>query len=109
MPLYFIIYLFLFWVPVFVLMFVLRKKLDPITRKAFWVTWLLVNFMTFGMEYIYLKFHVWTFSQQVDPLLGINLFGVPIEEFEFWWGAAALFMLLYLFFDRLMPKRSKGS
>ncbi len=105
MPVYAILYFVLFWIPVFILGYLVLPKVDPITRKAFWITFAILVVLTFAMEYLFLHFKVWDFSQQVYPLLGIDLFGVPIEEFEFWWGAAPLFMLLYLSFSHIMPKK----
>jgi hypothetical protein len=59
------------------------------------------------MEYVYLSLDVWTFSEEVDPLLGINILGVPIEEFVFWWGASPLFIFVYLGYERLLKRLYK--
>ena len=106
MPVYFITYLLLFWLPVLVLSVVILPTSSPLVKKAFWLNWLFFVILTSVMELIFIHFHVWNFSQQVDPLLGINFLGIPIEEFEFWWGAAGLFMLLYLAFARRFCKEA---
>jgi len=107
MPLYFITYIILFWIPVFILAGFLWKGMDEATRKAFWITVAIMSGLTFAMEYVYIWLDVWTFTQSVDPLIGIRIWGVPIEEFEFWFGASPLFMLLYLAFDRCWPNSVK--
>jgi len=100
MPLYFLLYFCIFWVPVFILASFLWKKLDPLTKKAFWIATAIMTFLTTVMEYVFLGFRIWTFSQNVDPLLGIWVGPVPVEEFVFWFGASPLFIFLYLAFDR---------
>jgi hypothetical protein len=54
---------------------------------------------------------IWNFSEKISPLLGINIFGVPLEEFLFWFGAAVFFPLLYLAFNeidqKLFPKKPR--
>jgi lycopene cyclase domain-containing protein len=106
MPVYLITYLLLFWLPVFILGFACWSRLDAPARKAFWVAMAIMLVVTTVMEYVYLGLHLWNFSEAIDPLLGIRIFGVPIEEFVFWWGATPLFAFLYLFFvQRLFPRK----
>ncbi|MBI4052046.1 MAG: lycopene cyclase domain-containing protein [Elusimicrobia bacterium] len=105
MPRYFLMTLIVFWIPVFVLGRFLWKKLDPLTKKAFWATMAIMTVATFIMEYVYIWLDIWSFSEQVDPLLGIWLWGVPIEEFIFWFGASPLFIFMYMAFDRFFKRR----
>ena len=98
MPRYFITTLVIFWVPSFVLGSIVLKKLDPLTRKAFWLTLAVMIPLTVIMEYVYLWADVWTFSQAKDPLLGIWIGPAPIEEFCFWFGAVPFALLVYLAF-----------
>lgn len=107
MPRYFLSTILYFWIPVTVLGFILRTKLDPLTKKAFWITMAVLSPMTFVMEYVYLWADIWTFSEAMDPLLGIRIWGAPIEEFSFWFGAAPFILLVYLSWDRLLKRWSK--
>ncbi|OVE77929.1 hypothetical protein BVX98_01640 [bacterium F11] len=109
MPVYLITYILLFWVPVLIMGFFLHKKVNSVTKKAFWITFAIMTVATFVMEYIYLWLDVWTFSEMIDPLLGIELWGVPIEEFVFWWGASPLFLLMYASYSFLFPQKGKES
>jgi hypothetical protein len=104
MPIYFLSTLVYFWGPVALMARLLWPGLDPLTRKAFLITLVLFNSLAFGMEYVYLYFDVWTFSEKVDPLLGLRIFNAPVEEFCFWFGATPFALLLYLWLDRLMPR-----
>lgn len=105
MPRYFILYLIGFWVPILLLMLILWPRLDKYTRKALWFTLLFFCFPSaIVMEYVYLWADVWTFSEAWDPLLGWRIFGAPVEEFVFWFGAPWLIMLFYLSFDLLDKK-----
>lgn len=96
MPVYFLLYTALFWAPSLCIVIIFWKTLDALTRKAFLVTCSVMAALTFVMEYVYLWFNVWSFSEKTDPLLGIRLWGAPIEEFVFWFGAAFLFAALYI-------------
>lgn len=109
MPVYLITYLLVFWVPVFVMGFLLWKKLDAPTKKAFWITIGIMTVATTVMEYVYLWLDVWSFSEAIDPLLGIWIGKAPIEEFVFWYGATPLFLLLYLTFNKSLRNKSSGS
>jgi hypothetical protein len=67
-----------------------------------------VGLMTFAMEFIYRRAtKVWTFSQKTDPLLGIRLFGEPIEEFSFWNGATPFILLVYLALRAYLQKEAR--
>jgi lycopene cyclase domain-containing protein len=102
MPLYFLSTLVYFWAPVAALAWHLWPKLDPLTRKAFWCTMGIFYTLAFGMEYLYLYLQVWTFSEKLDPLLGIRIFNAPVEEFCFWFGATPFALFTYLGLDRML-------
>ncbi len=101
MHLYFWTVVIIFWIPSVFLYLFLRKKLDPLTKKAFWITVLILMPVTFAAEYIYLWADIWNFSEKYDPLIGITIWGAPIEEFVFRFGAPIFFIFVYLFFDYL--------
>lgn len=102
MPRYFISVLIYFWVPVLVMAPFLLPRQDRLTRKAIWITIALFYSMAAVMEYVYLYVDVWTFSEKLDPLLGVRLFGAPIEEFCWWFGVIPFTICLYLFFDLIL-------
>jgi uncharacterized membrane protein YqaE (UPF0057 family) len=102
MPRYFLLYLVAFWVPNLALTPLVLRFARGGTRKAFWLNLLLFCWpAAIAMEYLYLKFDVWTFSEAWDPLLGWRVFGAPVEEFVFWFGAPWIIMLMYVAFDML--------
>ncbi len=96
----------LFWVPSALLYLAsfsyLRAR--PNYHKAFWVTFAVMIPVTTGFEYVALALDIWNFSEQVDKLLGWRWFGVPVEEFVFWYGCAPFCVLLYVYYKRLMEK-----
>lgn len=114
MPLYFISTLLYFWVPVLLMARWTWPRLDSLDKKAFWRTLAIFYGLALVMEYVYLYYDVWTFSEDFDPLLGLRVFNAPIEEFCFWFGATPFVLLLYLGLERRMrpavvppaPKRS---
>jgi hypothetical protein len=77
MPRYFLSTLAYFWLPVVLLSFYLRGKLDAASKKSLWLSFLIIAPMTFAMEYVYLWADIWTFSEELDPLLGIRIWGAP--------------------------------
>ncbi|MFA6092253.1 MAG: lycopene cyclase domain-containing protein [Elusimicrobiota bacterium] len=105
MPLYFLSTLAYFWIPALVLGFWLYPLQDRLSRKAFWLALACILPMTAVMEYVYLYCGIWGFSQAKDPLLGIWIFGAPIEEFMFWFGAPPFILLAYWGFVRLLGKK----
>jgi lycopene cyclase domain-containing protein len=56
--------------------------------------------ISFFFEYVALGMGVWHFSGP-ENYLGPGIWGAPIEEFLFYWGAAPFCLLLYLYFYRL--------
>ncbi len=101
MPVYFLTVFLVFWVPGIALMVALYRFLGPAPRKSFWITCLIMAVVSFGMEYVYLWADIWNFSEAHDPLLGIRIWGAPIEEFTYWFGATPFCLSLYLLFQRL--------
>jgi len=108
MPVYLLLYIGLFWVPIGILSLWMWGTLDPSARRAFWWAIFIMAGLTTVMEYVFMAFHIWSFSQKIDPLLGLWIAGVPIEEFVFWFGAPPLFLLIYLAMDRLFPCAENG-
>lgn len=104
MPRYLLTVILIFWVPSLILYLFLRNKISPLKKKAFWLNLLLWLPITFAAEYLYLWADIWNFSEDFDPLTGITIFGAPIEEFVFWFGAPVFFSLLYLFLEYLDKK-----
>ena len=96
MPIYFWTVVLLFWVPGVALIWGRWKSLTRTQRFAFWTTVGLMTVVSGLMEYVYLKADIWNFSQAVDPLLGIRIFGAPIEEFVYWFGATPFVLGIYL-------------
>ncbi len=104
MPVYFISYTVLFWVPSILFLIFLYRPLQTYTRKAFWLTVFIMAVVSVIMEYLYLKFDVWGFSERIDPLLGIWIWKAPIEEYVYWFGATPFCLSLYLAYCRLFEK-----
>ncbi len=109
MPRYFIMTVIAFWIPVAVLSIFLRNHLTPQTKKALWITILVMIPVSFLMEYVYLWADIWDFSEEMDPLLGIRLWGAPIEEFSFWFGGTPFVLLTYLAIDRLTGNKNTST
>lgn len=105
MPWYFISVLLYFWLPAVALAVWLLPKLDRLTAKAVMLTFAVLYPTSFVLEYVYLSFDLWSFSEKIDPLLGPRLFGVPVEEFFFWYGAQAFVVATYLAFHQLLSRR----
>ncbi len=113
MPLYFLIYILLFWLPGLVLIPVYWGRLGPAGRKAFLAVCAIMAVVSFGMEYVYLWADIWNFSEAHDSLLGLELWGAPIEEFIFWFGATPFCLGGYFLFRRLhgggpLARRRRG-
>lgn len=108
MPRYFISTLIYFWLPVAVLSILSWNKFSSERKKTFILTLAVLLPATFAMEYVYLWADIWTFSEEFDPLLGIRIWGAPIEEFSFWFGAPPFILLVYFVFDRFLPKKARG-
>ncbi len=107
MHLYFIKVLLLFWIPGVALTIGIWSRLTHAERRAYWITCGLMAVISFGMEYVYLWLDIWNFSEARDPLLGIRIWGAPIEEFEFWFGASPFILGLYLIFRRWLVRPAR--
>ena len=77
-------------------------------RKAFWIVWLVMSAVTFGMEFVYLKADIWSFAED-SKLLGIFILDVPIEEFVFWFGAPPFLLGVYWMFQRRGRNRAASA
>lgn len=102
MPVYFITYTVLFWLPAAFFGFFIFRTLPPPLKKAFWAAAGLIALTTTAMEYVYLGFDVWSFSQKTDKLLGLWLGPAPIEEFVFWYGAPPFCLVVYFAYCRIL-------
>ena len=102
LPLYFLSTLAYFWIPSIALGAYLFRDLDPVDRKAFWVLLAVFYPLSTALEFAYLSFDLWTFSETKDPLLGLRFFGVPIEEFLFWYGTYPFILVTYFGCNRLL-------
>ena len=107
MPLYFVTCVLIFWVPGVALLVGNYGWLSGKQRKAFWIVLALMAVITFGMEYVYLWADIWSFSEAYDPLLGIELWGAPIEEFTFWFGATPFVLGVYWTLQRVSRRLSR--
>lgn len=107
MPRYFLLTIFVFWIPVLILGYAMKGKLAPDMKKALWITFAIMVPVTIAMEYVYLWTGIWTFSEELDPLLGIWIGPAPIEEFSFWFGGVPFMLLTYLSFCRIFPPKGK--
>lgn len=62
--------------------------------------------ISFFFEYVALGMGVWHFGRP-ENYLGPGIWGAPIEEFLFYWGAAPFCLLLYLYFYRIFEPEPK--
>lgn len=69
LPLYFLSTLAYFWVPSAVLAAREWPRLTDARREAFGAALAVIWPMSVVMEYVYLHFQIWTFSERLDPLL----------------------------------------
>jgi lycopene cyclase domain-containing protein len=96
-----------FWIPIFILSFVVLPGESKPMRFAFLATSLSFIPVTFAFEYIGLSLDIWNFSEKHCALWGPKIMGAPIEEFVFWFGATPLCMLIYLYYRKLIDGVSK--
>jgi lycopene cyclase domain-containing protein len=91
----------LFWMPSALL---LAMNWGWIARKRiafpFFSSLAIGAVVSFFFEYVALGMGVWYFGP-AENYLGPGIWGAPIEEFLFYWGAAPFCLLLYLYFYRL--------
>ncbi|MBD3315214.1 MAG: hypothetical protein GF344_05460 [Chitinivibrionales bacterium] len=91
----------LFWIPSFILYTVLYRWMVGRFLGAFWMTCAILVPVTFAFEYLCLHLQIWDFYEGIQKLWGPRLFGAPIEEFIFWFGATPFCLLVYLYYYRL--------
>jgi len=106
MPVYLITYTILFWIPALLFIFCRLKTFDAPVRKGFWAASVLMAAASVVMEYLFLKFDVWFFSQKIDRLCGLWIGKAPVEEFVFWFGATPFCLGLYLMYGRWQKKHA---
>jgi lycopene cyclase domain-containing protein len=91
----------LFWMPAALLLamnwrWILRKRIAfPIFSSL-----AILALFSFFFEYVALGMGVWHFGGP-ENYLGPGIWGAPIEEFLFYWGAAPFCLFMYLHFYRL--------
>ena len=108
MPWYLLSVLIYFWLPILILGIFLLPRQEPKTLTALALSILIFWPLTAAMEYLCLYLDIWTFSEKMDPLVGLRFFGAPIEEFLFWFGAQPFVLLLYLAFDKRFSSQGRG-
>lgn len=106
MPVYLITYSILFWVPAVIFALFFLKMFDPALRKSFWTTSGVMAVVLVGMEYVFLKFDVWFFSEKIDHLVGLWIGKAPVEEFVFWFGATPFCLAVYLCYSKFLKKNA---
>jgi len=106
MPVYLITYSILFWVPALLFIFFALPRLSPGLRRSFWAASAAMAVVSVVMEYLFLKFDVWFFSEKIDRLLGLWIGSAPVEEFVFWFGATPFCLALYLTYSRILKKNA---
>ena len=107
MPWYFIDTILFFWLPAIFMFGYVYRRLTALQMRAFWINAAIWCVITFLFEYATLAMDIWNFSEVFSPLIGLYIWGVPIEEFLFWFGASFFFPILYLFLNELFPKKRK--
>jgi lycopene cyclase domain-containing protein len=107
MPVYLITYTLLFWLPAILFVIFLFGTLAAPTRKAFWAACAAMAAVSVAMEYLFLHFDVWFFSQKIDRLLGLWIGSAPVEEFVFWFGATPFCLAVYFTYCRLLKKNAR--
>ena len=103
--------IFVFWVPTAALLFfplpggtMLQYLKAKKWLKPFFITNGLMYLVCFYFEFAGLGLGIWGFSEAHHHLVKIPIFTAPVEEFLFWFGAAPLCILLYLYFYRMLKK-----
>jgi hypothetical protein len=97
-----------FWISSLVLYILLFKKIKGSVAHSFWACMVLFVPVTFLFEFVGLWVDGWGFDDKY-PLWGLNIFGAPVEEFLFWFGAPPYVMLNYLWFHYALEERRQLS
>lgn len=74
------------------------------TRRDLIVVGILIAFsdvMTLVIEKLMLYYDVWGFSNRHFRMIGLQLFGAPVEEFIYWWACPVVVALGYVSFLRV--------
>jgi len=82
-------------------MIYLRKK---ILWTQFLLTWAFFNILSIIWEYAGLALNIWDFSEAHHALLGPEIFGAPIEEFVFWFGASPFVLTIYIYYEQISKR-----
>jgi lycopene cyclase domain-containing protein len=98
-----------FWIPIILLAITVLPKISIPLRWAFLSTCGVLIPVTVAFEYIGLWLDIWNFSEEFSKLWGVRLFGAPVEEFIFWFGATPLCLLLYLYFYESLEKKNESA
>ena len=106
MPVYLITYTVLFWVPALLFILFILKTFDGGIKKSFWAACVAMAVVSVIMEYLFLKFDVWFFSEKIDRLIGLWFGAAPVEEFVFWFGATPFCLAVYLSYCKLFKKHA---
>ncbi|MBI5744628.1 MAG: hypothetical protein HY952_08775 [Elusimicrobia bacterium] len=106
MPVYLITYSILFWVPALLFIFFLLGRESAPLKKSFWGACVAMAAVSVIMEYLFLKFDVWFFSEKIDRLLGLWIGPAPVEEFVFWFGATPFCLAIYLTYRKFFTKNA---
>jgi lycopene cyclase domain-containing protein len=106
MPVYLITYSVLFWVPAILFAVLLLPSFSAPLRRSFWAACAVMAAVSVVMEFLFLKFDVWFFSQKLDRLVGLWIGGAPVEEFVFWFGATPFCLGIYLSYTKLFKKNA---
>ncbi len=106
--------IFLFWLPIFIMLGLHLKYMYKNNMiLAFLSCNLLMGITAFFFEYSSLGLDIWGFNEKIHPLLRSifwngfpwTIYGAPIEEFMFWFGATPLCILLYITFKRILETK----
>jgi hypothetical protein len=124
---YFLSVIILFWFPAVLMLIphtiaIFRKKnikqneiLSKLLKSPFVQVNVVLGIVSFYFEFCALGLHVWSFSEEKHLLLRTiffnhfpcTIYGAPIEEFIFYFGATPFCLLLYLTFFRILEIKNK--
>jgi lycopene cyclase domain-containing protein len=93
---YFVSLIGVFFIPSLLLWFYIALHADRWEKTALIVVLITSFFFSVVLEIVGVYFKFWTFFTDKDPLLGINIGDIPIEEFLFYIGANMQLCFLYL-------------
>lgn len=86
--------------------FLLLRTFGGPVKKAFWAASASMAAASLLVEYFFMKYDVWFFSEKVDRLLGLWIGRAPVEEFVYWFGATPFCLAVYLCYTRLLKKNA---